>query len=74
MWVALFRRFGAAYAQGALFKAIADVLAILQPQLLWFFISFMDSYQSYQPQPFTFGAAIALSMFAVSVAQSLYLY
>ncbi|KAH8651800.1 P-loop containing nucleoside triphosphate hydrolase protein [Ilyonectria robusta] len=66
LWVALFRRFGAAYAQGALFKAIADVLAILQPQLLWFFILFMDSYQSYQPQPFTFGAAIALSMFAVS--------
>lgn len=74
LWVALFRGFGAAYAQGALFKAIADVLAILQPQLLRFFISFVDSYQSYQPQPYTFGAAVALSMFAVSVAQSLCLH
>ena len=74
MWVALFRGFGAAYAQGALFKAVADVLAILQPQLLWFFISFVDSYRSQQPQPFTLGAAIALSMFFVSVGQSLCLH
>ncbi|KAJ4180063.1 ATP-binding cassette glutathione S-conjugate transporter ycf1 [Fusarium falciforme] len=74
LWVALFRGFGAAYAQGALFKAVADVLAILQPQLLRFFISFVDSYRSQQPQPFTLGAVIALSMFFVSVGQSLCLH
>ncbi|KAI5460520.1 multidrug resistance-associated protein 1 [Mariannaea sp. PMI_226] len=74
LWIALFRGFGAAYAQGALFKAVADVLAILQPQLLRGFISFVDSYGGAQPQPFSLGVATTLSMFAVSVAQSLCLH
>ncbi|KAM0414623.1 hypothetical protein ACHAPT_013533 [Fusarium lateritium] len=74
LWVALFRGFGAPYAQGALFKAATDVFAILQPQLLRLFISFVDSFRSHQPQPFTLGAAIALSMFTLSVAQSLCLH
>ncbi|PNP51658.1 hypothetical protein FNYG_15884 [Fusarium nygamai] len=74
LWIALFRGFGSVYAQGALFKGVADVLAILQPQLLRLFISFVDSYRSSQPQSFALGAAIALGMFAVSVAQSLCLH
>ncbi|KAL5603731.1 hypothetical protein FOVSG1_006481 [Fusarium oxysporum f. sp. vasinfectum] len=74
LWIALFRGFGAVYAQGALFKGVADVLAILQPQLLRLFISFVDSYRSSQSQSFNLGAAIALGMFAVSVAQSLCLH
>ncbi|PNP80958.1 hypothetical protein FNYG_05425 [Fusarium nygamai] len=74
LWIALFRGFGPAYVQGALFKGVADVLAMLQPQLLRLFISFVDSYRSSQPEPFTLGAAIALSMFFVSVGQSLCLH
>ncbi|KAJ6439613.1 LOW QUALITY PROTEIN: multidrug resistance-associated protein 1 [Purpureocillium lavendulum] len=74
LWFALFRGFGTAYAQGILFKAAADVLAILQPHLLRFFILFVDSYRGRRPQPFTLGAALALSMFVVSVAQSLCLH
>ncbi|RFN54506.1 putative multidrug resistance protein [Fusarium flagelliforme] len=74
LWVALFRSFGTVYAQGPLFKGIADVLAILQPQLLRLFISFVDSHRGSQQQPFTLGVAIALSMFAISVAQSLCLH
>ncbi|RGP81156.1 multidrug resistance-associated 1 [Fusarium longipes] len=74
LWFALFRGFGAVYAQGPFFKGIADVLAILQPQLLRLFISFEASYRSPQQQPLNFGVAIALSIFAVSVAQSLCLH
>lgn len=71
LWAVLFRCFGAAYAQGAFLKAVADVLAILQPQLLRFFISFVDSYRTKHPKPFVVGVTIALGMFSVSVGQSL---
>ncbi|KAH7140793.1 ABC transporter type 1, transmembrane domain-containing protein [Dactylonectria macrodidyma] len=60
--VALFRTFGTAYTQGALFKAGADVLAILQPQLLRLLISFVDSYSGRDPQPFTLWFAQSLCL------------
>jgi ABC-type multidrug transport system fused ATPase/permease subunit len=74
LWMALFRGFGAAYVQGALFKTGADVFSFLQPQLLRLLMSFVDSYQGQEPQPATRGAAIALGMFVVSIAQSLCLH
>lgn len=74
LWMALFRGFGVAYIQGVLFKSGADVFSFLQPQLLRLLMSFVDSYSGHDPQPVTRGTAIALGMFAVSIAQSLCLH
>ncbi|KAG9877982.1 ATP-binding cassette glutathione S-conjugate transporter, partial [Aureobasidium melanogenum] len=74
LWIALARGFGGPYVRGAMIKTISDVLAFVQPQLLRLLISFVDSYRTDNPQPPIRGAAIALSMFAVSVSQTLALH
>ncbi|CAD0058861.1 unnamed protein product, partial [Aureobasidium pullulans] len=74
LWIALIRAFGAPYVRGAMIKTISDVLAFAQPQLLRLLITFVASYQTDSPQPPIRGAAIALSMFAVSVSQTLALH
>jgi ATP-binding cassette subfamily C (CFTR/MRP) protein 1 len=70
LWLALFHSFGGPYFRGAAIKTISDVLNFAQPQLLRLLISFVDSYRVGKPQPVIRGAAIALAMFAVSVAQT----
>jgi ATP-binding cassette, subfamily C (CFTR/MRP), member 1 len=71
LWIALFRSFGGPYLRGAIIKSFSDVLAFVQPQLLRFLISFVDSYRpGNEPQPPVKGAAIALAMFAVSIGQT----
>jgi len=71
LWLAIFRGFSGPYSRGALFKAVSDTLAFVQPQLLRLLISFVDSYKAESPQPVVGGAAIALAMFAVSISQIL---
>jgi ATP-binding cassette, subfamily C (CFTR/MRP), member 1 len=70
LWIAIFRAFSGPYFRGALFKAVNDTLAFVQPQLLRLLISFVDSYRGDSPEPVIRGAAIALAMFAVSVTQT----
>lgn len=70
LWIALFRAFGSPYIRGAIIKCGSDILAFVQPQLLRYLISFVDSYRTDRPQPVARGVAIALAMFAVSVCQT----
>jgi len=74
LWIALFSAFGSPYFVGACIKTVSDVLAFIQPQLLRYLISFVDSYRGDNPQPPIKGAAIALAMFAVSVGQTTFLH
>jgi ATP-binding cassette subfamily C (CFTR/MRP) protein 1 len=74
LWLALFKAFGGPYIRGAIIKSGSDILAFVQPQLLRLLISFIDSYQSPDPQPIIRGVAIALSMFVVSVCQTSFLH
>ncbi|KAH0594293.1 hypothetical protein MHUMG1_08132 [Metarhizium humberi] len=69
IWKALFRGFGRAYVQAILFKVGADIFSLIQPQLLRFLISFVQSRGN-----LTNGVALALAMFLVSVVQSLCLH
>ncbi|KAF2275206.1 multidrug resistance-associated protein 1 [Westerdykella ornata] len=70
LWLALFRAFGGPYIRGGVIKTASDVLYFAQPQLLRLLIKFVASYDTDHPQPVARGAAIALSMFAVSVTQT----
>ncbi|KAK3940375.1 hypothetical protein QBC46DRAFT_127013 [Diplogelasinospora grovesii] len=71
LWVALFRAYGGPYVLAAVFKVGNDISAFIQPQLLRYLISFIDSYRDGQePQPIVKGAAIALAMFAVAIFQT----
>ena len=75
LWVAMIQAFGGPYLRGAIIKTASDCLNFMQPQLLRFLIAFVDSYRAGQtPQPPVKGAAIALAMFAVSIAQTLLLH
>ncbi|KAK4621949.1 Metal resistance protein [Fulvia fulva] len=71
LWIAMFSAFGGPYLSGAVIKTMSDCLAFVQPQLLRFLISFVDSYRPGNvPEPPIKGAAIALAMFVTSVAQT----
>ena len=76
LWIALFRGFGGPYFRGTVIKTFSDMLSFAQPQLLRLLISFVDSYRggNPHPQPVIRGAAISLTMFAVSVAQTALLH
>lgn len=75
LWLTMFSAFGGPYFEGAVIKTVADCLAFVQPQLLRFLISFVDSYRrGNEPQPPVKGAVIALAMFAVSIAQTAFLH
>jgi ABC-type multidrug transport system fused ATPase/permease subunit len=71
LWIALISSFGGPYLVGAIIKTLSDCLAFVQPQLLRFLIAFVDSYRPGQErEPPIKGAAIAIAMFVVSVAQT----
>ncbi|KID75814.1 multidrug resistance-associated protein 1, partial [Metarhizium brunneum ARSEF 3297] len=69
IWKTLFHGFGRAYVQAILFKVWADIFSLMQPQLLHFLISFVQSRGN-----LTNGVTLALAMFLVSVVQSLCLH
>lgn len=71
LWIAMFSAYGGPYFSGAAIKTLSDCLAFVQPQLLRFLIAFVRSYgEGHTPEPPIKGAAIALAMFATSVAQT----
>lgn len=71
LWITMASAYGGPYLRGAIIKTGSDTLQFVQPQLLRLLISFVDSYRAGQtPQPAVKGAAIALSMFAVSILQT----
>ncbi|KAJ5947491.1 Metal resistance protein YCF1 [Penicillium verhagenii] len=74
LWIALFKAFGGPYMRGAMIKSASDMLAFVQPQLLRYLITFIDSYRGPEPQPVIRGIAIALAMFLVSVCQTSFLH
>ncbi|KAF2404486.1 multidrug resistance-associated protein 1 [Trichodelitschia bisporula] len=74
LWLAMLHAFGMPYLRGSIFKSGSDVLQFVQPQLLRLLIAFVDSYRTDTPQPAVKGAAIALTMFAVSVVQTAFLH
>ena len=75
LWLSLFAAYGGPYLRGGIVKTGSDLLQFVQPQLLRYLITFVDSYRDGRtPQPPIKGAAIALTMFAVSVAQTAFLH
>jgi ATP-binding cassette, subfamily C (CFTR/MRP), member 1 len=70
IWIALFRAYGGPYSMAAIFKIGNDIAQYLQPQLLRYLISFVDSYGGEKPQPIAKGAAIALAMFGIACFQT----
>ncbi|MCJ1306993.1 hypothetical protein MMC25_000637 [Agyrium rufum] len=74
LWVAMARSFGGPYFRGAIIKTFSDALQFIQPQLLRLLIQFVDSYSTNNPQPIIRGAAIAIGMFAASVAHTAFLH
>ena len=75
LWIAMATAFGGPYLRGTIIKTFADCLSFTQPQLLRFLITFVDSYRPGRtPEPPIKGAAIALAMFAVSIAQTALLH
>lgn len=74
LWIALFQSFGWPYFVAALFKIVQDILNYSQPQLLRLLIAFAASYETDSPQPAIRGAAIAITMFVLSVIQTITLH
>lgn len=71
VWMALFASFGKKYLSFVPLKLVADSLSYCQPQLLRLLIGFVESYQTDKPDPAIQGFAIALTMFCVSLTQSI---
>lgn len=70
MWLAMFKAYGGPYTVAAVFKALNDLSAFAQPQLLRLLISFVASQTTSKPQPPIRGAAIAVAMFSVACFQT----
>jgi ATP-binding cassette subfamily C (CFTR/MRP) protein 1 len=70
VWGALIASYGKMYLAFVPLKLFADTLSYIQPQLLRLLISFVDSYRTDQPDPPLRGFLIAMTMFAVSLTQS----
>ena len=72
--MALSKAFGAPFLLGGVFKALQDLLAFVQPQLLRLLIRFVNDYSQSvkdgEPLPLTRGLMIAGAMFVVSVTQT----
>lgn len=73
--IALSQAFGLPFLVGAFFKALQDVLAFAQPQLLRLLIKFVNEYQQTDGEvSLSKGMLIALAMFIVSVTQTAFLH
>jgi ATP-binding cassette, subfamily C (CFTR/MRP), member 1 len=69
-WMALLQSFGGSYLTFVPLKIAADCLSYSQPQLLRLLINFVETYSTDNPDPAIRGFAIAITMFCVSVTQS----
>lgn len=78
LWVALFVAYGSPYAFALGLKIVQDALAYLQPQLLRWLLSYISIYQSSRVSgggpTATEGFAVAVVMFAASMAQTIILH
>jgi ATP-binding cassette, subfamily C (CFTR/MRP), member 1 len=79
LWMALAKAYGWPYFMGAFVKLPSDVLQFIQPQFLRMLIKFVASYHTEtigngQPQPVVRGCAISLTMFAISIVQTISLH
>jgi ATP-binding cassette subfamily C (CFTR/MRP) protein 1 len=70
VWTTIFACYGKTYICHVPIKLSADTLGYVQPQLLRMLISFIQSYQTDQPDPPLRGFLIAICMFSVSLSQS----
>jgi ATP-binding cassette, subfamily C (CFTR/MRP), member 1 len=74
LWFALAHAYGMPFLRGAVVKLPSDVLQYIQPQLLRLLINYVDSFRTASPQPQIRGFAITLTMFALSVVQTVCLH
>lgn len=76
-WV-ICKAFGGPFLLGGVFKAMQDILAFVQPQLLRLLILFVNEYaesvKAGNPLPLTKGLMISGAMFFVSVTQTAFLH
>ncbi|KAF3157914.1 hypothetical protein TWF225_000693 [Orbilia oligospora] len=70
LWLAMARGYGFPFGFAGLFKIVHDILAFVQPQLLRLLISFIQSYETKDPQRVTRGLLIGFAMFLASVMQT----
>ncbi|EPS42616.1 hypothetical protein H072_3436 [Dactylellina haptotyla CBS 200.50] len=70
LWIAMARGYGVPFGFAGLLKIVHDVLAFVQPQLLRYLISFIQSYSTPEPQRPTRGLLISFAMFFASVLQT----
>jgi ATP-binding cassette subfamily C (CFTR/MRP) protein 1 len=70
VWGALISSYGKTYLAYVPLKLTADTLSYVQPQLLRMLISFVETYRTDRPDPPLRGFLIAMTMFAVSLTQS----
>ena len=71
VWKTLFASYGKSYVSAIPIKLMGDVLSYVQPQLLRLLISFVESYATDHPDPPFRGFLISMTMFTVSLLQSL---
>lgn len=74
LWRAMFSAYGGPYMVAAIFKVGNDISAFIQPQLLRFLLSWVLSYDYYEPEPVVKGAGIALAMFVTAVFQTVMIH
>lgn len=65
VWIALAQAYGMPYLVAAVFKAVQDILAFLQPQLLKRLLNFVDSYRTDTPEPAYHGYTVCLPKFEI---------
>ncbi|KAK6342083.1 hypothetical protein TWF730_001562 [Orbilia blumenaviensis] len=70
LWLAMARGYGLPFGFAGIFKIVHDILAFVQPQLLRLLISFIQSYETDEPQRVTRGLLIAFAMFFSAVMQT----
>jgi ATP-binding cassette subfamily C (CFTR/MRP) protein 1 len=74
LWLALTKSYGMPYLRGAIVKVPSDILQFIQPQFLRLLINYVESYKTQSPDPLARGVAISLTMFAISVVQTICLH
>lgn len=68
---ALIRAFGTEYFLSGVFELIADLMRLVKPLILQYFILFVASRTTPDPQPYSKGAALAVLMFVTATVETL---
>jgi ATP-binding cassette, subfamily C (CFTR/MRP), member 1 len=66
----MFSAFGTEYLYAAIFKAVNDILAYVQPQLLRLLLIFVGSWYSQHPEPKVRGVLVIVGMFLTATIQT----